>query len=236
MRALDQLARETQHPELSKAWLIFLGFSGAGPLSGRLIGTYPNRVIAGILSAPGHFPPQGINTVSLDPEAQQVPELIIAGGGDAVSGTKLPFEYFARYRQGGAPWTFVVQNHSPHCCTANAKVLMLDWLTAVLKQRMPSKEGQPLRMVNVEGSWLGYIHTQPTAVQDAFHFATFDVVSAEIAPVQAGGPSGAQDASWLPSGTVAREWLAFIEQPTTPFSLSDDTRPIGTRKRAVVAS
>jgi hypothetical protein len=60
LRALDQFAKETSHPELPKADLILMGFSGAGPLSGRFIGEYPDRVLAGILSAPGHYAPQGI--------------------------------------------------------------------------------------------------------------------------------------------------------------------------------
>ena len=99
LRALAQFARETGHAELSKAKLILLGFSGAGPLSGRLIGDYPGRVLAGILSAPGHYAPQGIDTVRLDHDAQQIPELILAGGADDRTGTRLPFEYFARYRR-----------------------------------------------------------------------------------------------------------------------------------------
>ena len=97
MRALAQFAQQTQHPELTKAKLIFLGFSGTGPLSGRFISEYPSRILAGILSAPGHFPPQGIDTVRLDRAAQQIPELIIAGGADDRSGTRLPYEYFLKY-------------------------------------------------------------------------------------------------------------------------------------------
>ncbi len=217
LRALDQFAQETRHPELSKADLILLGFSGAGPLSGRFIGEYPNRILAGILSAPGHFPPQGIDTVSLDRDAQQVPELIIAGGADEVSGTRLPYDYFAKYRHRGAPWTFVVQNRSPHCCTANVKVLILDWLSAVLQQRLPNNAGLPLRDIAQKGSWLGFIRTESTAIKDAFHFNTFDVTSAEIQRARASQHVGTQDSSWLPNASVAREWLSFVEQKTHPI-------------------
>jgi pimeloyl-ACP methyl ester carboxylesterase len=216
-RALDQFAQETNHPELSKADLLLLGFSGAGPLTGRFIAEYPNRIIAGVLSAPGHFPPQGINTVKLNRNAQQIPELIIAGGADDRSGTRLPYEYFRKYRQLGAPWTFVVQNRSPHCCTANVKLLMLDWLSAVLNQRMPSRAGLPLRQIADNGSWLGFIHTEPTSIQDAFHFNTFDVTNAEIRRAKAREPGETQDASWLPNALVAREWLSFVEQKSHPI-------------------
>jgi pimeloyl-ACP methyl ester carboxylesterase len=92
LRALDRFARTTKHPELSKAGLILLGFSGAGPLSARLIGDYPQRVIAAVLSAPGHEPPDGIDTIHLSREAQQVPELIIVGGADTVSRNTVDLE------------------------------------------------------------------------------------------------------------------------------------------------
>ena len=217
LRALDQFAKETRHPELSKASLILLGFSGAGPLSGRFIGEYPSRILAGILSAPGHFPPQGINTVHLDHDAQQVPELIIVGGADDRSGTRLPYEYFAKYRQLGAPWTFVVQNRSPHCCTANAKALILDWLSAVLEQRMPSRAGLPLENIAQRDDWLGFIHTETTTTKDAFGFATFNVNAAESRRAKASEPVEAQDASWLPNASVARQWLSFVQQESHPI-------------------
>ena len=71
--ALEQFAHTTGHPELSASDLIFLGFSGAGPLCARLVGAAPNRAIAAILSAPGHFEPLGIDTVDLNSQALSVP-------------------------------------------------------------------------------------------------------------------------------------------------------------------
>lgn len=62
----------------------------------------------------------GIDTVNLNAQGVAVPQLIIAGGR-----TTYAYLYFRRYRDLGAPWAFVVQNKSPHCCTANAKSLML---------------------------------------------------------------------------------------------------------------
>ena len=217
LRALEQFAKETQHPELPKADLILLGFSGAGPLTGRFIAEYPNRILAGILSAPGHFPPQGINTVQLKRDAQQVPELIIAGGADDRSGTQAPYDYFLRYRRLGAPWTFVVQNKSPHCCTANVKGFMLDWLSVLIEDRMPRKAGLPMQSVSDEGGWLGFIHTEQTDIQDAFHLRTFNVVSAQIQPGAKGDSAASREASWLPTASVAREWLAFTEQKSHPI-------------------
>ena len=50
--ALDQCAASTGHRELSTAKLIFLGFSGAGPLCARLVGSAPDRAIAAITAVP----------------------------------------------------------------------------------------------------------------------------------------------------------------------------------------
>jgi hypothetical protein len=216
LRALDQFAQEMKHPELPKANLILLGFSGAGPLTGRFIAEYPNRIVAGVLSAPGHFSPWSIDTIHLNREAQQIPELIIAGGADDRSGTQLPYEYFVKYRRLGAPWTFVVQNRSPHCCTANVKGFMLDWLSEVLNRRMP-KKGTSLRSVVDEGDWYGYIHTEPTAIQDSFHFHTFNVTSAEIRPKKLTNSARSSEASWLPNALVAQEWLSFTELKNHPI-------------------
>jgi hypothetical protein len=73
--------------------------------------------------------------VDLNPQALSVPELIIAGGADNVTGTARPYLYFRKYRDMGAPWAFIVQNKSPHCCTANAKSLILRWLEVVITER-----------------------------------------------------------------------------------------------------
>ena len=72
--------------------------------------------------------------MSLNAQALCVPELIIVGGADNVTGTARPYLYFRKYRDLGALWAFVVQNKSPHCCTANTKSLMLHWLEAVIAQ------------------------------------------------------------------------------------------------------
>ncbi|MDQ2900920.1 MAG: hypothetical protein M3Y07_14150, partial [Acidobacteriota bacterium] len=51
--ALDQFAESEHHPELKKAPLIFLGWSGAASLVGRMAGFRPDRYLAGIEYAPG---------------------------------------------------------------------------------------------------------------------------------------------------------------------------------------
>lgn len=57
--ALDQLAAETGHPELSSAKLILLGFSGTGALFAHFVEFAPDRVLASIPANAGHYDPMG---------------------------------------------------------------------------------------------------------------------------------------------------------------------------------
>lgn len=216
LRSLDRFAQDASHPELRSAPFILLGFSGAGTLSAHLVNAYPQRTIAAVLSAPGHFAPMGIDTVVLNKQAQAVPHFILAGGADDRSGTRLPYDYFLRYREAGAPWTFVLQNNSPHCCTANAKPLMLAWLASVLTQRLPHKAGSPLRNVSQKSSWLGSIHTEDTLVRDSFGNATFNATQADIRARTTTQQREAA-ASWLPDAAVAHVWLEFVRQEHHPI-------------------
>lgn len=216
MRALRQLAAVTAHPELSSANLVLLGFSGAGPLSARLVALYPGRVIAAILSSPGHYPPDGVDTVDLPADAQEVPELIIAGGADNVSGTELPYEYFRRYRRRGSPWTFLLQNRSPHCCTANARPLMLAWLEAVIARRGPLTAGGALRTVERRDDWLGRIAPETAEIRDSFGRATFNTRTAWIGPAADAGGADEAARSWLPGPFVAELWASFTRQQRHP--------------------
>jgi len=114
LAALTQFAQSSDHAELGAAKLILLGFSGTGSLVGRLADFAPDRVLAVIPTAPGHFVPLGMDTIHLSPKALAIPQLILVGSSDAVSGTQQPYEYFRRHFDQGAAWTFVVQNKAPH--------------------------------------------------------------------------------------------------------------------------
>jgi dienelactone hydrolase len=216
--ALDQFASASGHRELATTRLIFLGFSGAGPLSARLVAYFGSRTLAAVLSAPGHYESMGIDTVELNAQSLMVPELIIAGSADKVSGTARPYLYFKKYRDRGAPWAFVVQNGSSHCCTANARQLILSWLEAVVKQR-GSREGTPLRHVDQRVGWLAFFKLQQTEITDSFGLKTFDATAAIIEKIYSGKtpPQGWESAGWLPNHAVASEWLAFVKQEHHPI-------------------
>jgi hypothetical protein len=88
--ALDQLAATAHHPELSSAKLVLLGFSGTGVLAARFAGYAPQRLAAVIPANAGHFDPVGLSTLRLTEQGQAVPQFILAGSQDAVSGVSRP--------------------------------------------------------------------------------------------------------------------------------------------------
>jgi dienelactone hydrolase len=215
LTALDQFSHQTGHSELSSAKLILLGFSGTGALFAHFVGYAPERIVASIPTNPGHFDPVGIDNVHLPSSALAVPELIMTGGADKISGTQRPYDYFRLYRDRGAPWAFLVQNKTPHCCIINTKSLMLAWLDRIIELRQPSPT-KPLRRVDDSRGWAGFIRTCPSDVHDGWGAPTWDVCEASIQPVGQAIPTGRIPAGWFPSHHVATEWLEFIKQPAHP--------------------
>jgi hypothetical protein len=139
--------------------------------------------------------------------------LIIAGSADKVSGSTRPYRYFRKHRDRGAPWAFVVQNGSPHCCTANARDLILSWLEAVLKQRHP-RESSAAREIDQQVGWLAFFKTHETETTDSFGLKTFEVTAAAIEKVGTSKHASQEwvAAGWLPNHAVAKEWLAFVRR------------------------
>lgn len=171
--------------------------------------------MACIPSNPGHYDPVGIDNVRLPPAALAVPELIMAGGADKISGTQRPYNYFRLYRDQGAPWAFLVQNRTPHCCIINTKFLVLAWLDQIIELRRPSPT-KPLRKIDDSRGWVGYIRTCSSDVRDGWGTSTWDVCDASVQPIGRAAPADKVPAGWLPSHRLADDWLALIKQTTHP--------------------
>lgn len=222
--ALAQFAGSSRHPELASAKVVLLGFSGTGSLVGRFAEYAPDRVLAAIATDPGHFDPLGVDTINISPNATAIPQLILAGSDDAVSGTQRPYAYFRKYFDQGAPWTFVVQNGTPHCCIINAKALVLEWLNAVVIQRITRSTGS-----------YGFITTQESKATECpppippanpiwcrgatdswggnNWLATAAKVEGRPTP-----PGGMIPAGWLPNRRFAELWLSFVTRPEHPIT------------------
>jgi dienelactone hydrolase len=201
--ALDQFAELERRPELGSVPVILLGWSGAGSLTGRMAAYRPARYLAGIAYAPGQYEPLGMDTIALSPQALRAPQLVIANGADSVNGTERPYGYFKRYFDQGAPWTFVVQNRTPHCCLRNAESLILEWLRGVLAGNL-EKRG---------AGAFGYITPEFSEVRDEWKQPVFNVRSARVAQSPADAKKDELSAGWLPSSGFAVEWLNFERRP-----------------------
>jgi hypothetical protein len=219
--ALDQFAGLSKHPELGTAKLVLLGFSGAGTLVARFPDYAPQRVVAVIAANAGHFDPFGLDTVALSESGRDIPQLIIAGGDDAVSGVSRPYEYFRRHFDQGTYWTFLVQNQTPHCCAINVKPLVLEWLEATAIEGVDPRSG-----------WYGFITRANSTTADCRHDGHADpvwcrggidhwggqnwtVVTATVSRQRA-VRSGMMAAGWMPTAAFATHWRDFVTQRSHP--------------------
>jgi hypothetical protein len=189
---------------------------------GRFAAYAPDRVLAVVATHPGHNP-LGLETIELSPEAAAVPQFVLAGSTDRITGTERPYASFRKYFDRGAPWTFVVQNKTPHCCVINAKELVLMWLDAVVVQRITRRNADRFGSIRTAPETLqGCSNLFPPAVpiwchgaKDAWGGENWFVSSAAVEP-RPTPPQGMMPAGWLPTPAFAKQWLSFVTQPDHP--------------------
>lgn len=210
-QALKQFSESTAHPELATVPLIYLGFSGAGALAARMPGYVPERSIAAVLSHAGQSSPLGLDTIELSKESRSVPQLVLVGGNDAIVGTQSGYQYFNRYWQAGAPWLFATQNNGKHCCTIDAKELILAWLEDILDRRLGKHT--KLSPMKREGGLFAFFRTGQTDVL-AGKSPTFNAIELSAEPTQHMAKPGQVSAGWLPSKRCAREWTIYADRPS----------------------
>jgi predicted esterase len=192
LQSLNQFAQQSHHPELARSKIILFSFSGGGSMVARMVAYAPDRILAAIEYAPGHYEPIGIDTVKLPEAALSVPQFIIANGADNICGTQRPYAYFERYHD-RAPLTFMVQNRVPHCCVMNVISIVLLWLDDVISQGL-SSDDKPLRAIARTNSWRGFIKTEDSGVKSWKTEPVWNVTDAWVEPHGDPAPSGAQDA------------------------------------------
>jgi dienelactone hydrolase len=213
--ALDRFAQQSNHPELSSSKLIVLGFSGTGALFAHFVSYASDRVLAAILANSGQTDPFGMDRANLSPKAINVPQLIIVGGADEVGGTQRNYDYFARYRERGAPWVFLVQNGIPHCCVIDAKAFVLDWLDEMIELRTTASS-EALRNINASKGWVGFVRRCDTGKRDHWGDALWNVCSAIVLAEDSAAPPQVLPSGWFPTRKLADRWLAYAQQKTHP--------------------
>ena len=210
--ALDQFSIQTDHPELRTAPVILLGFSGAGAFAARLVGFAPQRIAAAVLSHPGQNHSLGLNTIQLSDASLTVPELVIVGGKDQTVGTELSYAYFSRYWRLGAPWLFATQNDAGHCCTSDAKDLILAWLDTVLRKRLHHVSGS-LATIHRRDGYYAFFRKDPTEIRDSGKLITSNARNLTFQRSDSAAQNNVESAGYLPSRKTASEWLSFADRP-----------------------
>jgi hypothetical protein len=118
-----------------------------------------------------------------------IPALFLAGGEDTMSNPADAKRLWRWGRAGAAPWTFALDpngTHGDHGDYERANELLIPWVDAVLKLRLPS-EGTTLRAVTDATGWLGD-HSSGTTMPSSTFART------------------RMEASWLPDEVTARVW------------------------------
>jgi len=196
LRALEQLARESGHPELLQVpWALF-GHSGGAYWSTGMLFRYPERILA-VIARSGGYP-----FMEWSQAVKHVPVLMAAGIDDRVDNmeysTVLTIKSFLAYRRFGSPWVVAIDPKADHG-NANGRRFYIPYMDAMLSLRLPD-EGYRPKPIDATRGWQG------------------DPKTADILPV-AGTPK--RGWAWFPDESLARQWQEFVRTGT----VSDSTPP-----------
>jgi hypothetical protein len=193
--ALEELAAESQHPELATAPLLLDGLSNGGCFAYAFTRLFPERVI-GFRTQKG-----GCHDIRDGGAAKQVPGFLSIGGADTQTRCLNITAMFDSNRPAGALWALAVEPGKGHVPIEDLDVLF-GWLEAVLSRRLPAATGGPLRPIAEDSGWLGNRET------------------AAVAPFSEYEQDKSQ-ASWLPSAETAQDWSALVS-PGRPLACPAD--------------
>lgn len=214
MRCLEDLGKQSGHPELSRVPWALWGHSGGGHWAGGMVLLYPERVAAAWLRS-------GVPLLKANPErpqiqahtlpdlALQVPLMCNPGTKEGVTVKDGRFAkvwpaneaFFTAVRGQGGLIGVAVDPLTAHEC-GNQRYLAIPWLDACLALRLPLDAGQALRRLPTETAWLA----PPTG------FAAHPANQFKGDPLQA---------AWLPNAAVARDWMQYVKDT----AVTDTTPP-----------
>lgn len=203
LTVMQRLAAESGHPELQTVPLAFWGWSAAAGFGPTFAKEHRQRTLAFIR----YHTNQREILVDLE-TTKAIPALLLAGGKDTSAGVEDTESLWRRGSASGAPWSFVIEPNVPHGIIdgnvgieffTNSSQLILPWLTAVIRQRLPQL-GAPMREIDKRVGWLG------------------DIKTGEIWP-SASFLGSTADKTWLPDEQSARAWqvLRMVDKPGRPL-------------------
>jgi len=209
LRAIREVAAQTQHPELETVPWCLWGHSGGGTWASILQVLHPDRILAVWLrsgTAFAQLEKSGLLKPEVAAAVYAIPVMCNPGAkekGDkrfngAWTGT---FAMFQAYRSRGAPIGFAPDPRTSHEC-GDSRSLAIPFFDACLAMRLPEPGESALKPVDLKAAWLA--EPLSDAAQPAASFA-----------------GKAEEAVWLPNAKVAKAWMEYVKTGAA----ADDTPP-----------
>lgn len=222
LTALESLAQQSKHPELTSVPWCLWGHSGGAIWAMNMTFLHPERVIATFPRSGGLSPvgatysrsqPQQFDS---NPEALQVPILFCFGAKEEQEGNRFNRliqgvrNVFAYGRDHEAPWAVAIDPDAEHE-NAQSRQIAIRFFDTVIPQRLPDPlvEAAALRPLPVEQTWIG--HHQSRQVEPR----TKDAVSNK-------------ETSYLLNASFAQAWQHFSLHGSIP-DLTPPPRPYNLR-------
>ena len=197
LRALDEFAATSGHPEIASAPWCLWGHSGGGIWANVMCMLHPERVLAAFLrsgTAVMFRPMHEFIQPTVPPESYEIPTMVNFGVGERGnrpwSGSIATFQ---EYRYQGAPIGLAPDPRTGHFC-GDSRYLAIPFFVACLQMRL-SEWTKILKPVNLSSAWL------------ASPFGDKAVPAAEFT----GDPT---KAVWLPDESIARIWMEYVRTGT----------------------
>ncbi|WP_298351061.1 fibronectin type III domain-containing protein [Runella sp.] len=208
LRGLDTLAKQTNHPELTKVPLALWGHSGGGFWCTSMLFEYHERILCALPRSGGY------SSMEWNPAVKQVPVMWMAGEKDIVDNQEyaraLTVKSFATYRRLGALWGVAIDPKADHG-NRDGRSFYVRWFDTILSLRLPDSGNIPMPLDSLKG-WLGH----PTT----YEIRPFNEVETDR-----------NKWVWLPTESVAQNWQEFgrtgwvtdTSAPPAPQNLSLST-------------
>lgn len=200
LRSLEDVARQSGHPEIATVPWVLWGHSGGGIWSNTMSTLHPERVAAVFLRS-GTAAMFRVKPEFLQPTVPEavyaIPTMTNAGVQEKAN---LPWSAsittFQEYRQHGAPIGFAPDPRTGHW-TGDSRYLAIPFLDACMAMRLPDLGAttQKLRPIDYSQAWLGEL------------MGSLAVPAAQFR-------GNAKKAVWLPNGHVARAWMEYVQRGT----------------------
>lgn len=196
--ALNNLAKQSGHPELNSVPWALWGHSGGAFWVSQMLQLHPERIVAVVARSGGY-------QVS-NPSSFNVPVLFNYGQKERPRLNGLT--YYPAGRVNNAPWLIAPDPVTGHEC-GNSRLLAIPFFDVCFELRLLEKGQEELRQIDMENSWLGDPGNYKIDKLGAYQGDPLTMV-------------------WLPDEKFARNWQEYLRTgwvtdttpPGAPYNLS----------------